>query len=110
MRLLARGIIAPPPQQGKDGCLVGQTVEGRALRFRTADTDRKATPRIDDDKAVLVGHIFADADAPADGGGSLLHEGRYGGERKSVVWGESVEVRIDLVGRHTIKKKKQKKN
>src|SRR3546814_20286149 len=88
MRLLYLGIIAPPPQQGKDGCLVGQTVEGRALRFRTADTDRKATQRIDDDKAVLVGHIVADEDGPAAGEGRLLHEGGYGGESGRASWRE----------------------
>src|SRR3546814_625604 len=79
MRLLDLGIIAPPPQQGKDGGLVGQTKEGRTLRFRTADTDRKATQRIDNDKAILVGHIVADEDGPAAGEGWLPHEGGYGG-------------------------------
>src|SRR3546814_17424015 len=69
----------------------------------------------------------ARAAALADGGGDprrgdrRLHRGRTlgqrgggcgpgGGDRKSVVWGKSVSVRVDLGGRRIIKKKKQSKN
>src|SRR3546814_16915996 len=37
------------------------------------------------------------------------HEGKIVVDRKSVVWGTSVSVRVDLGGRRIIKKKKNKK-
>src|SRR3546814_12659643 len=36
-----------------------------------------------------------------------LNNGEYCGDRKSVVWGKSVSVRVDLGGRRIIKKKKK---
>src|SRR3546814_16698721 len=66
------------------------------------------------------GPVFA-AEAPT----ATIAEGRIGGawedgqrvfrgipyaDRKSVVWGKSVSVRVDLGGRRIIKKKKKKKN
>src|SRR3546814_15614864 len=58
----------------------------------------------DRDRPPLLGEVGG-ADADADAEGAAGEE-----DRKSVVWGKSVSVRVDLGGRRIIKKKKKKKN
>src|SRR3546814_13743844 len=78
---------------------------GAQRRLHGARRPGAAVERVGGRSRVALTRLFASCLRKPGG-----RHSREGGDRKSVVWGKSVAVRVDLGGRRSIKKKNTQKN
>src|SRR3546814_13935815 len=89
--------------------IMGMTEDGATMFLSDIDRDEIVIERVLDtlDSALPGGHAVISLDGLVVADADVLGEVGKGLDRKSVVEGKSVSVRVDLGGRRIIKKKKK---